>query len=387
MSSQNELKQAKQQSQDLRQTDDFLTAVRQPGYAEKERMNKPSPLEGNPSRQLNGRPKMPRVDSFSRFSDPPAPPPQQPLPEKPDAPPRSGSESFSPLKRSDTDKPKSLSTSSPISRESSQILSLIEALSIAKREIDTQGTRIKELEDLLREEKTARESAEDKAKKLEILDQGEGKEENKTEKLHQEAREEGLPVKQEQDSVNPAGEPNGTILPSEIPSLPENKEAESSAKAHAEQLQLRLDTMAEEMEEMRKQMACFRERAETAEDETVQSRKSLAEMIENLREERTKKSAATATESNTDGSNDDPAKTVEHSILTENGVAKIGVPAQNFDPGFAKSKEEDPTSNVTTSLQRRQYLEEASPYASIFGVVLLGVGLMAYLNGWQKLDK
>ncbi|CAI7598376.1 unnamed protein product [Penicillium manginii] len=382
----NELKQAKQQSQDLRQTDDFLTAIRQPGYAEKERLNKPSPLEGNPSRQLNGRPKMPRVDSFSRFSDPPAPPPQQPLPEKPDAPPRSGSESFSPLKRSDTDKAKSMSTSSPVSRESSQILSLIEALSIAKREIDTQGTRIKELEDLLREEKTARESAEDKAKKLETPTPAE--EEIKTEKAHQEALEEGLFVKQEQDGVNSTGEPNGTILCSEVPSLPENKEAEFSAKAHAEQLQRRLDTMAGEMEEMRKQMASFRERAETAEDETVQSRKSLAEMIETLRQERIEKAAATATEVKTDGSNDDPTKSIfDHSILTENGVAEIGTPAQNFDPGSVKSQEEDPTSNVTTSLQRRQYLEEASPYASIFGVVLLGVGLMAYLNGWQKLDK
>jgi hypothetical protein len=380
------LKQAKQQSQDLRQTDDFLTAIRQPGYAEKERLNKPSPLEGNPSRQLNGRPKMPRVDSFSRFSDPPAPPPQQPLPEKPDAPPRSGSESFSPLKRSDTDKAKSMSTSSPVSRESSQILSLIEALSIAKREIDTQGTRIKELEDLLREEKTARESAEDKAKKLETPTPAE--EEIKTEKAHQEALEEGLFVKQEQDGVNSTGEPNGTILCSEVPSLPENKEAEFSAKAHAEQLQRRLDTMAGETEEMRKQMASFRERAETAEDETVQSRKSLAEMIETLRQERIEKAAATATEVKTDGSNDDPTKSIfDHSILTENGVAEIGTPAQNFDPGSVKSQEEDPTSNVTTSLQRRQYLEEASPYASIFGVVLLGVGLMAYLNGWQKLDK
>jgi hypothetical protein len=266
-------------------------------------------------------------------------------------------------------------------------LSLIEALSIAKREIDTQGTRIKELEDLLREEKTARESAEDKAKNLETPSPAE-EEEIKTEKAHQEVLEGGLPVKQEQDGVKPIGEPNGTILSSEVPSLPENKEAESSAKAHAEQLQRRLDTMAGEMEEMRKQMASFRERAETAEDETVQSRKSLAEMIETLRQERTEKSAATAIESKTDGFNDNPAKTVsDHSILTENGVAKIGAPAQNFDPGSAKRKEEDSTSNVTTSLQRRQYLEEASPYASIFGVVLLGVGLMAYLNGWQKLDK
>src|SRR3569623_302896 len=119
---QGELKQAKQQSQDLRQTDEFLTAIMKPGYAEKEKVTKPASFESNGPRHLNGRPKKPRVDSFSRFSDPPAPPPQQPLPEKPDAPPRHGSDSFSPLKRSDTDKPKSFPTSSPVSRDSSQIL-------------------------------------------------------------------------------------------------------------------------------------------------------------------------------------------------------------------------------------------------------------------------
>jgi hypothetical protein len=138
-----------------------------PGYAEKEKLIKPSPLENNAHRQMNGRPKMPRVDSFSRFSEPPAPPPQQPLPEKPDALSRSASESFSPLKRSDTEKPKS-GTGSPVSRDSSQILNLIEALSSAKREIETHGTRVKELENLLFQEQAARKLAEDKVNELEM---------------------------------------------------------------------------------------------------------------------------------------------------------------------------------------------------------------------------
>lgn len=384
----NELKQAKQQSQDLRQTDDFLTAIRQPGYAEKERANKPSPLDGNPTRQLNGRPKMPRVDSFSRFSEPPAPPPQQPLPEKPDALPRSGSDSFSPLKRNDTDKPKPMSTSSPVSRESSQILSLIEALSTAKREIDTQGTRIKELEDLLQHEKSARELAEDKAKKLET---GTSPEEQnmETENGLDEVPKTELPVKQDEIVDETIEEPSGVVLPSEPPSVIENKEIESSVQINSEELQRRLDAMAEEMEIMRQQMASFKERAETAEDETIQSRKSLAEMIEVLRQERAASAAASATEiSNSGGSNDEPAKTLcGHHTLADNGVAAIGTPTKKFDPGSSKGKEEDSPPNVSTSLQRRQYLEEASPYASIFGVVLFGVGLMAYLNGWQKLDK
>jgi len=36
---------------------------------------------------------------------------------------------------------------------------------------------------------------------------------------------------------------------------------------------------------------------------------------------------------------------------------------------------------------RVNMLEQSAPYASMLGVVLLGVGIMAYLNGWQKMDK
>ncbi len=32
----------------------------------------------------------------------------------------------------------------------------------------------------------------------------------------------------------------------------------------------------------------------------------------------------------------------------------------------------------------QEQLVQSAPYASILGVVLLGVGMMAYLNGWQK---
>src|SRR3982074_1982294 len=123
---------AKQQSQDLRQTDDFLhTLMSQESSAKVNSKN-----ENSLSRQMNGRPKVPRIDPISRFSDPPAPPPQQPLPEKPDAARRSTQEpNIGSLKRSDTEKPSKSATSSPSSsRDSSQIVSLIEALSVTKKE-------------------------------------------------------------------------------------------------------------------------------------------------------------------------------------------------------------------------------------------------------------
>lgn len=358
-----------------------------PGYAEKEKIVKPSPLENNAHRQMNGRPKMPRVDSFSRFSDPPAPPPQQPLPEKPDALSRSASESFSPLKRSDTEKPKS-GTASPVSRDSSQILNLIEALSSAKREIESHGTRVKELENMLFQEQAARKLAEDKVNELEMRSLE--VEEVKVENAIVPPSENGVDGKKEQGGTEPTVQVNG-IHPSET-STPNDSPADAPVEDKSAELQTRLESMMEEMEEMRKQMASFKDRAEQAEDETNESRKSLNEMIETLRQERAEKASATALDKKTDTHDREPSNGLSEKSLTSDATltdSKTKTPSmQGFDPVTSQNKDLDAAATALATQRRRyNYVEEASPYASMFGVVLLGVGLMAYLNGWQKMDK
>lgn len=386
---QSELKQAKQQAQDLRQTDEFLAAILKPGYAEKEKANKPSPLETGGPRQLNGRPKMPRVDSFSRFSEPPAPPPQQPLPEKPDAPPRSAPDAFSPLKRSDTEKPKSASTNSPVSRDSSQILALLESLSMTKREIETQGIRIKELEDLLRQEKAARESAEEKVKKLEMKTLSEKMDKMDVPAEHGLAASADLEplLDQEHDASEVTVESNGSIPSSEAPAASDAEKAELSTET---QLQRRLDSVMEHMDAMSKQVASFTERAEKAENENVELRKSLAEMIETLRKERLEKASISVTDQKSHVQAHHSGKIISgHAGLAEDGAMEPKAGDSSVDPfePVTKSPEMEAASTAIAQWQRRHYLEEASPYASMLGVVLLGVGLMAYLNGWQKMDK
>ncbi|KAJ5266736.1 hypothetical protein N7478_009544 [Penicillium angulare] len=387
-----ELKQAKQQSQDLRQTDDFLTAIMKPGYAEKEKVVKPTSFDSNGPRQLNGRPKMPRVDSFSRFSDPPAPPPQQPLPEKPDALPRNGSDSFSPLKRSDTEKTKPAATSSPVSRDSSQILSLIEALSSAKREIDTQGARVKELESLYLLEKAARESAEEKIKKLEMIPTPE----NDEAIVDEDDIDEEAGAKSQQTNIDSehAQQPNGVVVTPEGPTDPIADQPVSSVEVDTTKLERRLESMVQEMEEMRQQMALFKERAEKAEVENVESRSSLAEMIETLRRERAEKAAATTSESKPEPQhqdNDQSKASATDKRPPENGAAnpiKKGESLQNINSDSSSKQNADSrAAAMATEWRQRNLLHDSSPYASMFGVVLIGVGIMAYLNGWQKLDK
>jgi hypothetical protein len=370
------MKQAKQQSQDLRQTDDFLANLTKPGHPEKERV-KSSPADSTSSRQVNGRPKMPRLDSFSRFSDPPAPPPQQPLPEKPDALPRNGTDATSPLKRSDTEKPKLGSTNSPISRESSQILSLIEALSSAKRELDSQGARVKELESLLLQERTARETAEEKARSLEIqAKDNESVVAAGTPEYHSDATASTERSNTEETLAN-------GVLPE--PSLDDPVVEDRSVNANND-LQHRLEAMMQEMEEMRKQITTFRDRAEKAEVETTETRKSLAEMIETLKREREERFEASKK------STDRAQNAVDFSNPTNSETGDFEVTGSGIQPECAMtpvSSKELETSSTTFATQSRKHevLQHSSPYASMLGVVLLGVGLMAYLNGWQKMDK
>jgi hypothetical protein len=99
-----------------------------------------------------------RTDPKPRFSDPPQPPPQQPLPEKPDVARGNYFSSSSPLLTgTNAEPPQSIPDASPVRQEpTSQILTLVEALASAKRENDTQRARMEELEEML---KTERDSA------------------------------------------------------------------------------------------------------------------------------------------------------------------------------------------------------------------------------------
>lgn len=376
------MRQAKQQSQDLRQTDEFLTAIMKPGYLEKEKA-KHSPSEMNSFRQANGRPKMPRVDSFSRFSEPPAPPPQQPLPEKPDAVPRNGVDLIHSLKRSDTEKPKPPTANSPSSRESSQILSLVEALSSAKREIDSQGARVKELETLLLQERSAREVAEQKARKLETQPGKQGQEFEVVaafEPPSDAESEETVVQRNHEEAVEIADDSAPTAV------IEGSTAASAFSDGQTTQLQRRLEAMVGEMEEMRQQVAVFKDRAHKAEDESAKTRKSLAEMIETLRRERTENSEA-ATGKPVHRVHD-PSRTREttSSCQEEHTTAKEFATAQPTRTAQARGAG---TATATLAAEQHQQglMAQSSPYASMIGVVLLGVGLMAYLNSWQKMDK
>lgn len=160
---------ARLQTIDLGRADNFLgSMVGKDDLKENERV----PIIDPPKApQVNGSALPFRTDAKPRFSDPPAPPPQQPLPEKPDV--ARSAHPFEPsspsLKRSNTERPRSVPNASPIRQEpSSQIIKLAEDLANARKELDVQSARMRDLEEMLQKERQAREVAEDLAKRLEL---------------------------------------------------------------------------------------------------------------------------------------------------------------------------------------------------------------------------
>jgi hypothetical protein len=364
------MKQAKQHSQDLRETDEFLHTLISSDSPDKEKMN--SHKSDNAVRQVNGRSKVPRLDPISRFSDPPAPPPQQPLPEKPDAARHPSHEpAVGALKRADTEKPlkSGSAVSSPVSRESSQIISLIEALSTTKKELEAQNSRVKELEDLLRQERSARESAEERA--LLQSQQGRSEDEAARENPDEDSAEQEVPEVEEITKPHDTHEVNGLLEDVET-----KKSEHPVLDAQTEKLQEHINNMMTELVEMKQQVETFKQRAEKAEDESAETRKSLAEMIESIRREREAQAKTTPP---------NEASLTESHILDTAGEKELSPASHGADSRHLKEVENAVT--ALTQKQRHSLVENSTPYASMLGVVLLGVGLMAYLNGWQKIER
>lgn len=416
------MRNAKQQSNDLLRTQEFLKTL----LSKDDIRNDPKRDEANgsrPSQIVNGN-GLPFTKA--RFSDPPAPPPQQPLPEKPDVPS---------LKRGSTERPKSgsYSTASPAKQDAlGQVNQLSDALKTAKTEIDTQHLRVRELEDRLQKEQEARKMAEELARRLEEM----------ASTRHMNGSASGLVG--QGTMLEEAFEPP----PIEFAASPESKAltgptadgSQATRELHALTngelagdsfvLKRRVESMVAEMEGMRKQLDEFRKRAEKAEAERDADRETLTEMVMRIRErdERDAKHAAAAAAAEAaavatvatqstqtisrslsrgregngmsafslrnaaEGSHHTASAANEVKRNTEAQLAaandKTEALLQNKDsaeaqPTLSRMNTITPASSSLAKTDRAQAVVQAIPYASMVGVVLLGVSLMAYLNGWQ----
>jgi chromosome segregation ATPase len=267
--------------------------------------------------------------------------------------------------------------------------SLTEALTSAKKEIESQGIRLRDLETLLSEERRAREDAEERAKRLELDSSKEPEEEeNVTENgdIHD-------PESTEQEQKELTGVENGSVSPS-------NTE-DSTAR-----LQQRLELMMSEMNEMKQQMEVYRNRAETAEAD----RKTLAEMIENIRQDHAKaaskearrrsrsssQSARTGVEASADAAEDaTEAEEGEIPIIKDDDLdeddPEVSLPTTNGQNGHTVeqngSKQNGKPNSLATRRVGSDYTYYGGPVGAMVTVVALGVAVMAVLNQYPKAER
>ena len=282
-------------------------------------------------------------------------------------------------------------------RSDSKISSLVDALASAKKEIESSSARMRDLEALLNEERRAREDAEERANRLE-------RESSKDQELPRSTIADGEEISRDATRTSHTDE----TVKSEDLSAPPN-----IADIATSRLQQRLESMMDEMSEMKQQMEKYRLRAEEAEAETETHRKTLAEMVEKLREDDARRATKAArrrsrsdselarepTKSALDGSGeDDENEEGEITIINEKDMEGDGAGALlrrvGVQNGHAVGSEgvADLT-KVTHALATRQSkrhdlaLSYGGPAVSIFTVVALGVAVMAWLNTAPKVER
>lgn len=364
------MRSARQQNKDLQEAQIYINALL--SADSKKEPTRASPI--NPSRTSP-------IKDFNlkaRFSDPPAPPPQQPLPEKPDA--------ASSLRRSDTERPK---TGSPV-RSDAQTSALTEALSSAKKELESQSIRLRDLEAMLNEERRAREDAEERADRLERETVGENQD-------------------QEDHHINGTirGGRSDGVEEEEKNSVLESGSASPGAADTTARLQQRLELMVTEMNEMKQQMERYRERAETAEAD----RTSLAEMIESIRRDNAKAANKSTRRSRSNSQlangatgaghdrveDDNNAEEGEITIIRDHGLDDDGTEEilrrASATNGHAVEHEGDKTSAKSSNAlvarrnDRPDYMHYGGPVGAMVTVVAIGVAVMAMLNQYPKTDR
>ncbi|KAI5285415.1 hypothetical protein KEM52_002452, partial [Ascosphaera acerosa] len=403
------------------------------------------------------------------FSDaPPAPPPSQPLPEKPriaraqtaervaqparalDAIAAPGSVAPSP-KAAAANAVRQQSQPRPAPHDSSSdgtpslVAQLQTQLDSAIKDLGIHRTRVRELEELCAREKSARLTAEEKIRTLEaaaeaamaLCSMSPPASDRQADELESSAAA-GPQVPADATPAAPVASPHAE--PSEDGPGAGNDDDEQF------NLQARFNALLVEMEEMKARMVKYQKAAQTAEADAAQSRKTLAEMVEAARrkqerEERKEQQeraissiadqqaqaehsaaaskAVESTESQErematmDGTSAarvaEPAATEPRSLAPSGpsgprqdaGAAGHDVSAVGANPSALaasptkkpRSQEQPPPPHPRYQHQRKRSrrnilrTEETGPYMSMMGVVLIGVGIMAYLNGWTRVEK
>lgn len=322
-----------------------------------------------------------KIDLKTHFSEPPAPPPQAPLPEKPDVARALADPLIQPLlRRNDTARPQSGNVSPTRMDHSGDILRLCEELKLAKGELSNQSERMRSLETELAQERTARESAEERAQRLQ-----------------DDMIEDGSPRRDSPLTAHEEGESEGD----------RSSMVEATDKVSSD-LEAQLERLKASMDEMKQQMEAYRQRAEIAESERDEARQTLAEMVEEKRKVNTERSVLHST---TRSPRTPPKKAVQqldgpseevsnHASIPPSPTSESLMERAGVEGGRPITPEQ---ARLLTQFLAQEVLGSKSshggevsnallyygvPYTSLAAVVLAGWLAMHWINSWPaKVDR
>ena len=316
-----------------------------------------------------------------------------------------------------------------------QIVPLLEALKSARQEIDSQGDRMKYLEGALKQERKARELAEQRARALakDHSDLANGTEEEDSsgppldslELIDQHLPNGHLEIGQDDEPARLITSPSMETL-RESPGTTDQPSPQDDSPTT---VQDRYDLLKQEFDDMKVLMEKYKRRA----DEAEQSQRRFAELVENIRAGRRPDSSADSPTSNHSLSRGSTLIGSDHSGNADDDRESLrpegegtsdekkanhflwpsSLPSQTKQKGLSNGSALGPTSpsplqdlektvldilqqqpspvaasqhktSIGQRAERENRLSQSAPYVSMVGVVLIGVGLMTWLNGWQN---
>jgi hypothetical protein len=386
-----EYRQARQQQVELQRSQQFLDSLLNPSQTQKE--SQPTSLNPDASKG-----KTAGKDLKARFATPPNPPPQVPLPEKPHESPN-----ISLLRRGDTERPKlpngPISPPTQSDSLSPQDSGLSEALNAAKKDLEEQSIKLRDLQDLLVKERVRRVDAEARASQLER------------------ERTVGAVLPQNGSLIQPKEDDDPTLTPIEDDPNSEigKKKAEPAPadESATEKLQRRLDLLLLEFHEVKESSERWRLEKEEAHRQLDEERKeklSLMEMIEAQRKierERTEKKNRPRSLrwrnsndkrraiANTDGASSPTEADDADDVSDNENIDDRRDSNSTPSPGSPRNLSFSSNGHVDSSLihhdgkstimhMDRHQLAQAAPYLSAMSVVLLGVAVMALVNKMSR---
>ncbi|CAZ82267.1 unnamed protein product [Tuber melanosporum] len=285
---------------------------------------------------------------------------------------------------------------------------LVGALEEARGELQAKTIRVRELEETLKRERSAREVAEVRAAQLENASRGvretarrRGFKEFDAEKIradeaiglsdevHELRNEKSLDChpgaldEEDRDIYDDDDAASVTVDPS----------AQAAAEA-AERLQRRVEQMMAELQSAKEEIERYKRQAEASEHESIKSKKTLGEMVEKIRKDEQARKLLHERE---------VASQTDSVAVKNTGIQVSSEGIEEAAEDFHLNGTIKPTGGKTAALNESRNSGEminkrskecslaiskrdAAPYASMIGVMLIGVGLMAVLNRWHKTE-